>query len=173
MADINEGYVYFTDGDIDTSAGTITNYNALVPVKLIDVEHDINNDAKTIPIPLSPQASKVTKTYIINLRKIKDSLKFTGEIISSDATNTWLRYKKLLLYLAGKTHHPDDTNLYYKDEVKVVWKTPEGYQTSQGVISKMLFKETSALSWKVVTDYTKQLSNLIKCTIQLIGGDIR
>ena len=177
---IEQGYVYITNGTVDTVAGTVSDTDSANNIGtakclLVNVEDDIVNETKQLPMPSSPNNfdSSDSKTYIIYLKRVKGALKFDVIIKSDDSINTWLYYKKILKYLAGKGNHPDDSNKFYGGIVNVVWKLPEGYQNEVGIISKIMFKEQSDIMWKNVTDYTQQIPNKIKATIQIMVGELR
>ena len=172
--DIDQGYLYITNGTVDTGAGTVSNTASgsnigTAKCKLVSVEHDLLNNVTDIPIPVSRanQAVKDSVRYLINLKRLKGSIKFSTEIVSEDDTNTWLRYKNIIRYLSGDGAHPDDATKYSGGSVDVVWETAEGYQTFSGVVNKILFKEQSTLLWKS----TKR--NTIYADIQIMVGELR
>ena len=175
MVTIEQGKVYITDGTVNEATSTISGDSATVPIKAQRVEHDTANTLIDIQVPVSPQnfENQAAQTWLVNLKRIKGSVKVTGEIASESSTNTWLRYKKLLLYLANYGQHPDTGNYMGKQTVTVVWELPEGIQQYSGLISKCLIREQASKSWKNVTDYTKQIPNKIDVDVQLIIGDLR
>lgn len=170
---VEQGFVYFfantsrnedgsPGGTLNTSTNVIT-ADRIVKTSVKNIDFDIVAEPKIIPKPVTPsnKMSEEPQSWIIELKQMKQSIKFSLELFNDSGGDNRLQKKNKIRFFSGSGDWDGGTNdtqeastssgatkytindMYgnFGGTCWVCWNQTEGYQLFRVKITKALIKE--------------------------------